>query len=420
MVVLLPPAPVARPGYFFHAGKPASAVESEWSTIPAHRRSLIADKTKLSILPPGAFWRTTPIASQFVFFAGVFSLFACVGFLDLLLQPRYVTAWRLVVTVLVMGGFASICAWAGASRKLWIIVIAAAIETTFFALIENFTHTSVLLPGNSPVRTQIIILTVGALVSVVSGYALFIKFLSQQGARFFRAQTEIALASEIHRALVPKFHQTFGCYELFGASVPSGEVGGDLVDVTGDATCWTAYVADVSGHGVSAGLLMAMFKTAVRTRATDVSPNQLLGEVHRALYPLKTNNMFVTAGFIGCAGDQLTLSLAGHPALLRYCKRSETIEEHPTLDLPLGILPDQAFSAQSLACDSGDVLLLITDGLTEVFDKDGNEQGVEPIKAELARSAALPLPELFTHIRQVALQSGHQDDDQTMLLVRKN
>jgi len=367
----------------------------------------------------GSFWKTTPIASQVVFFAGVFALFACVGFLNLLLEPRYVAPWRLAVTVGVMGGFAVVCAAAGVMRKYWIIAVVATLEAVFFSLLETFSKAPVLASPNSAVRNQVVILTIGALVSVIAGYYFFVKFLAQQGARFFRAQTEIQLASEIHRALVPEIHQTLGSYELFGASVPSGEVGGDLVDITGDAKSWTAYVADVSGHGVSAGLLMAMFKTAVRTRASDASPEVMLQEVHRALYPLKTNNMFVTAGFIGCGGDQLTLSLAGHPALLRYSKRSGTIEEHPTLDLPLGILPDQAFSAQPLACESGDVLLLLTDGLTEVFDKSGNEMGSEPIKAELARSASLPLADLFMRLRQVALDAGRQDDDQTMLLVRK-
>jgi serine phosphatase RsbU (regulator of sigma subunit) len=355
-----------------------------------------------------------------VFFTGVFSLFACVGFLNLLLEPRYVAPWRLIVTVGVMGGLAVVCAAAGVVRKFWVIGVVAAVEAVFFSLLEMFAQAPVLASPNSAVRNQVVILTVGALVSVIAGYVFFITFLSQQGARFFRAQTEIQLASEIHRALVPKIHQTLGCYELFGVSVPSGEVGGDLVDVTGDANSWTAYVADVSGHGVSAGLLMAMFKTAVRTRASDASPEVMLQEVHRALYPLKTNNMFVTAGFIGYTGGQLTLSLAGHPALLRYSKRSGTVEEHPTLDLPLGILPEQSFSAQPLACDSGDVLLLLTDGLTEVFDKNGNEMGIAPIKAELARSASLPLSDLFTQLRQGALAAGHQDDDQTMLLVRKH
>ena len=164
---------------------------------------------------------------------------------------------------------------------------------------------------------------------------------------------------------------------------------------------------------------MAMFKTAVRTRALEAPPQLLLEEVHRALYPLKTNNMFVTAGFLGFAQNRLTLSLAGHPALLHFRKSSGTVEEHPTLDLPLGILPEQTFEATPVACEKGDVLLLLTDGLTEVFDKDGNEMGSEPIKAALAKSATLPLADLFTQLRQVALNNGHQDDDQTMLLVRK-
>ena len=87
--------------------------------------------------------------------------------------------------------------------------------------------------------------------------------------------------------------------------------------------------------------------------------------------------------------------------------------------MPLGILPEQTFSAQSIPCEIGDVLLLLTDGLTEVFDKHGNEMGIGPIKTALARSAALPLSDVFTQLRQVALQAGHQDDDQTMPLVRK-
>jgi len=374
--------------------------------------------TKRIGLPRGAFWKTTPLSSRILFFTGVFSLFSSVGFLYLLLQPRYVTHGRLAATVLVMGGMAALCAVVGIARKYWLLAIISISEGMFFMFLENRAHSTDMLPGNSPVRAQIELLAVGAMLSVVAGYVLFITFFSQQGARYFRAQTEIALASEIHRALVPKVHQTLGNFELFGMSVPSGEVGGDLVDVTGDANAWTAYVADVSGHGVSAGLLMAMFKTAVRTRVLDVAPQVMLEEVHRALYPLKTANMFVTAGFLGFSHNQVTLSLAGHPSLLHYRKRSESVEEHPTLDLPLGILPEQTFRAQPLASECGDVLLLLTDGLTEVFDSHGNEMGVAPIKEALSKFAGLPLPEMFVRLREVALKAGHQDDDQTMLLVR--
>lgn len=226
------------------------------------------------------------------------------------------------------------------------------------------------------------------------------------------------MAAEIHKALVPPIHKTIGSFEIFGTSFPSGEVGGDLVDVAGDGTTWTGYVADVSGHGVSAGLLMAMFKTAVRTRAEGSSSPHLLDEVHRALYPLKTANMFVTVGVLHCADNQFSLWLAGHPPLLHYSKRSGEVREYPTMDLPLGILPEQTFSAATVTCEPGDVLMLLTDGMTEVFDKSGKEMGIEPVKAVMAKSAALPLPEMFTTLRESALKFGRQDDDQTMLIVR--
>jgi hypothetical protein len=366
------------------------------------------------------FWKTVPLVSRIVFFSGVFAFFSSVGFVSLLLRYQYLSPARILITVCVTGALAAVCAIAGIARKFWLIAVVSAVEALFFAALENHYHNApILIYPDSPLRPQIFVLAVGAIVSVVAGYILFIVFFSQQGSRFFRAQTEIALAAEIHRALVPRIERTLGPYELFGASVPSGEVGGDLVDVTGDADAWTAYVADVSGHGVSAGLLMAMFKTAVRTCALDAPPRTLLEEVHRALYPLKTGNMFVTAGFLGCVAGDFTLSLAGHPSLLHFRSKTATVQEHPTLDLPLGILPEQTFTSVPIACDTGDILLLLTDGFTEVFDKNGNELGIEPIKAALEKSAVLPLSQIFERLRQVALSAGHQDDDQTMLLVRK-
>ena len=86
--------------------------------------------------------------------------------------------------------------------------------------------------------------------------------------------------------------------------------------------------------------------------------------------------------------------------------------------MPLGILPEQTFTSREVNCQSGDVLLLLTDGLTEVFDKSGNEMGIGPLKEVLAKSARQPLPDLFASIRQAALNFGHQDDDQTMLMIR--
>ena len=227
------------------------------------------------------------------------------------------------------------------------------------------------------------------------------------------------MAAEIHRALVPPIHKTIRSFEIYGISVPSGEVGGDLVDVAGDGESWTGYVADVSGHGVSAGLLMAMFKTAVRTKVKDASTTELLADVHRVLYPLKTQNMFATVGVLQWTGQIFNLTLAGHLPLLHYVQSSGEVREYPALDLPLGILADQAFHSTEVICQTGDMLVLLTDGLTEVFDRNGREMGIAPLKKVLGRSASQDLPELFNSMRATALNFRKQHDDQAMLIVRR-
>jgi serine phosphatase RsbU (regulator of sigma subunit) len=74
--------------------------------------------------------------------------------------------------------------------------------------------------------------------------------------------------------------------------------------------------------------------------------------------------------------------------------------------------------ASRVVCQSGDILMLLTDGLTEVFDKHGKEMGLEAVKDILGKLAKQPLPDLSASIRQAALNFGKQADDQTMLLVR--
>jgi serine phosphatase RsbU (regulator of sigma subunit) len=86
----------------------------------------------------------------------------------------------------------------------------------------------------------------------------------KQGLRYFRVQTEIELAEQIHRSLVPPIARHASNHEFYGVSAPSGEMGGDLVDVVQCGNKRIAYLADVSGHGVPSGVLMAMVKSAIR------------------------------------------------------------------------------------------------------------------------------------------------------------
>ena len=106
------------------------------------------------------------------------------------------------------------------------------------------------------------------------------------------------LAGEVHRSLVPELSFKTSEFEFFGASFPSGAVGGDLVDVVAGDKGWFAYVADVSGRGVPAGVLMSMTKSAVRMWLSSHSHDSaLLSDMNSVLKPLLTPNMFITFAY---------------------------------------------------------------------------------------------------------------------------
>jgi serine phosphatase RsbU (regulator of sigma subunit) len=95
------------------------------------------------------------------------------------------------------------------------------------------------------------------------------------------------------------------------------------------------------------------------------------------------------------------------------------VSEYPPSDPPLGLLDGQEFSESQIQSSTGDVFLVLTDGLSEVFDRHGKELGGDPIRSAFAQHAELPLTDLLCKLRAVAQEFGTQNDDQTILLVRQ-
>ena len=378
-------------------------------------------RTQSSLSRPRAeVWKSIPRKSQVLAIAGIFSLFASIGSISMLMSPVRQTVASAVATIVIYGSFAVGYAALWIARKFWLLPVWWMLQWAAGSLMARIFHAGI-IEDRQELERQLVVLGIWAIVAIVIGYIAFINFVRREGSRYFRVQTEIELAREIHHSLVPTFERKLSGYEVFGASIPSGEVGGDLVDLAESSNEQIVYIADISGHGVASGVLMAMFKTSIRSSlGASSSPGGLLEGVHRTLYPLKMPNMFATAGVLQLrpGSKSVTYSLAGHPALIRYCSQQRAIVEYASQNLPLGILPDQQFATDRLECDPGDVLLLLTDGFSEVFDAKAAELGMEPIKSAFLKAAERPLPEIFEHLRNVSLSFGKQDDDQTILLVR--
>jgi hypothetical protein len=358
--------------------------------------------------------RTLPPRQLLYLWIAIFSTFAMLGFvLDILARGRQPVA-LLALNVIASGLFAIGYGIASARvRRGWFAVMVAA-HVLYVLIIPRLFQ---LLTATPPRR--LVIDAVGTIVTVTIGYTCFVRFINVTAARYLRAQAEIDIARNIHRVLVPRVSTRIGDVEFLGWSIASGDVGGDLVDVVGDSDGWLGYIADVSGHGVGSGVVMGMFKSALRMRLrSGGSIASLLDDVHAVLMPLKPPQTFVTVACVrGGPGHTMECAVAGHHPILRV--RNGRVEEVTTPQMAVGMFEGTTFEASSLDGQPGDLFALLTDGLIEVFDSQQQELGLDWAKGVLQSNSEQPLSVIGDRLLAGAKAHGTQLDDQTVLLIRR-
>jgi hypothetical protein len=365
------------------------------------------------------FWRSISRQGYVWFLLAVGTTFGSMGFLLDLVNidaPFSTTLYRTVFcAAIAIGWFVSMTV---ALRLLPIIIALQAAGSWFLSGPAH--HPPFAAFAGLPLERRLSFDAIGALFCVVVGYACFVMFAGNEGRKWVAVDAEMRLARNIHQALVPRIARSIGSIDFHGLSVPSGHVGGDLVDVvTLPDGRWLGYVADVSGHGVSSGLLMAMVKSGMRMRSSDWPPlPALVTDLNHLICDQSAPQMFVTMACVrgAAAGGAVEFTLVGHPPILRV--RAGVVTEVSESNIPLGIMPAWNFTSATLDIQPGDLLAVVTDGLFEVFDAEERDFGLDGIKQVLASSADRPLADIASHLLERVRAFGAQLDDQTLLLIR--
>lgn len=358
--------------------------------------------------------RTVPARQLIYLWLAIFSTFSMLGFaLDILTRGRQ-PAILLALNVIFSGLFAVGYAIVSMPMRRWGYAAMVTVHLTYVFLVPRlFSMYATAPPG------RLTFDAVGIIVMVAVGYTCFLRFISVTATSFLRAQAEIALARDIHRVLVPAVERRIGDFEFLGWSIASGDVGGDLVDLVEQDDRWLGYVADVSGHGVGPGVIMGMFKSALRMRArAGGSVAALLNDIHAVLMPLKQSNTFVTVACVrGGACNEVECAVAGHLPILRV--RNGTVDEVTSPQLAVGMFDQTTFASSSIDCQPGDLFALLTDGLIEVFNEKRDDLGFDWAKNVLKSNANQPLASIADRMLADARAHGKQIDDQTLLLIRR-
>jgi serine phosphatase RsbU (regulator of sigma subunit) len=235
---------------------------------------------------------------------------------------------------------------------------------------------------------------------------------------------ELCTAYKIQRRLLPDTLPEIEGYRFAGSNRPCKTVSGDYYDVVSRPDGRIYFViADVSGKGITAALIMSSVATAfaIFTR-TDPTPADLLREINATLAPKTSPSKFVTmvAGVLDPATGEVAFANAGHVSPLVVSKNG--VEAMQSTDIVVGILPNAQYRNQSLTLSPGDSLVLFTDGVTEAENIAEEQLGLDPISEMLlsmhCSEAEAILDRIDTYVHEY-IGEVPAGDDVTMLAMTR-
>jgi len=257
--------------------------------------------------------------------------------------------------------------------------------------------------------------------------------ISIENARLFKEtlekqklEEELAIAREIQQRLLPKEAPELGDFELAAINIPTRQVGGDYFDYfLIDDNRYLITIADVSGKGVPAALLMSNLQATLHAMTTTAVPfEQIVFRINNFIHQNTTADKFITAFFaiFDQQSGTITSINAGHnpPYIVHADGSLETLSEGGLL---MGMFPNAPYKSESRQLREGDWVVMYTDGVSEamsVSDEEFGEKRLEEIIRAGRDTSAAGLIEAISNAVKKHTEGAPQSDDITLVVLRCN
>jgi phosphoserine phosphatase RsbU/P len=240
----------------------------------------------------------------------------------------------------------------------------------------------------------------------------------QRDQQLSEIQKELEVARRIQLSILPAEFPNSAHFRVAARYVPMTSVAGDFYDyIVADNQQAGILIADVSGHGVPAALIASMVKLAAASqRPIAADPSRLLSRMNSALFG-NTQDQFVTAAYVHLNSEsrELRYSAAGHPPMLLL--RDDRIIQVEENGLILASFDFAAYSNATRRLETGDRILLYTDGIVEASNASGDFLGHDALCELLRKTAGLSSSEAADSIMSSVRQwAAKQEDDLTVLV----
>lgn len=247
----------------------------------------------------------------------------------------------------------------------------------------------------------------------------------EQAIEIEKMEKELALAAKIQEDFLPKESPKLKNFEIVGSNVPCYQVGGDYFDfIPIDDNRLGIVIADVSGKGVGASLLMASLRAALQSELypkynVDEMAVKLNNFVHRSTSP----NSFIT--FFFCELDKKTGDLsyinAGHNPPIIIDQKGK-VERMESCGLCLGMFPSVDYELRKVTLNPGDTAVLFTDGITESRNKDNKEFEEAKLIKLLQKNIKLSAQKLLEKVNEEVekfTKGADPMDDMTLVIIQR-
>jgi sigma-B regulation protein RsbU (phosphoserine phosphatase) len=237
---------------------------------------------------------------------------------------------------------------------------------------------------------------------------------------------DLEQAQAIQMGLLPQNLPKTAYFDSAAAYIPAAKVGGDYYDLFEVRKgCYCVLVADVSGHGIAAALIMSMAKVLIKAYANDRSPKETIDKVNQALNREIKNENFITMFYaiLNFKEKKMRFSSAGHNPVILVDRGTTQIQSIKAEGIFLGVFDDAMVKDNTLGVHKNHRLVLYTDGLTEAENLSGEMYSVDRLADIIKKTVDLGpeavkkeiLQDLNNHIGKALVE-----DDITLLVLDIN
>jgi len=370
-------------------------------------------------------WRKAPRSTTVVFLLGVFFIFASFGFVSDLTDMGSERPLRFAIYVILSGLFPVVYAYAGVTLrgKFWKALIPVfVLHFASFGLLgrylpENPRPKALNAAATIDLQNRLVFDGISIIIAVCLGYTGLIFVSIREGRRYGKTEMEKAVlegemtaAREVQRVMVPEDLPQIAGYSIESVYRPAAEVGGDFFQVvplkSGRAL---VVIGDVSGKGLRAAMIVSMIVGILSTvSGYTEEPAEILDELNRRLCGR------VYEGFVTCLvlrlGDEGRIAIANAGHLPPFVHGAELRVQE---SLPLGLSLNQAYEETAVQLNRGEALVLLTDGVVEARNPQGELLGFGEVETMLRAGATA------REVAEVAERQGQNDDITVLQVARK-